>query len=639
MQVLTCPGIPPSFFSGGGGSGAFGYDGTVKAVGSGLVNGGGRTLQLRGVNFGAWGTAVITNTNQPGGGVSDLSAGTYQTDQAFGPNLTYFQQWKTNCVRLGAPNASWLGYTCYVAGAVNGDGVTGVISGDPNGDYKAKFIAEVAALNAIGCYVIIVCAFTNPGRSATLGQDVTSNQDNDIQYWQSMAQTFGYPNGTALKRNGGTVDDHSVIFELWNEAAAFGDSVADWQMQMNGGFYTNSPYAANSISGRGGSYRAVFCWPVNTPTGTFVSGEPVTITGGITATFFDYYVNTTTGYSGSGSKMIHMYTMSSTALAAGATITGTISGATTTITSTTQGFWAAGMADLLSAVRGTGAQNVCLMPGINYNQDLGLWATYAPTDSTAPAGYSGPGWVKQIGASWHPYPAYSYITAATPATGGSGYAVNDTILLPMDESGGPNSGNCYWQSRLTVTSVSGSSITGLAVNTALSYGIPGVSGATSGQFNNHEFNGGVWCNLVLPANPLGQYSSSGAGTGATFNVTFTIAEGDSGTGFWPNYSTWAQVAALKTTPGVPVVITEVGEHAGTGIVGAPWMSAMTSWCDSNNISLLCYSYNPTPGWYNANGSDYALALSSTSGSGAGTHRTPTPGYGQFMYNWFTTHSP
>ena len=36
-----------------GWGGAFGYDGTVKAVGSGLVNGGGRTLQLRGVNFGA----------------------------------------------------------------------------------------------------------------------------------------------------------------------------------------------------------------------------------------------------------------------------------------------------------------------------------------------------------------------------------------------------------------------------------------------------------------------------------------------------------------------------------------------------------------------------------------------------------
>jgi hypothetical protein len=609
------------------------YDGVISVSGAALINGAGKTVQLRGVNFGSWGSAVIANTNQPSG-AEDLSGGTYIFEQADGPNLNYFQQWKANCVRIGPPVASWLGYNCYVAGAVNGDGTTGVINPDPHGTYKSQFIAEVAALNAIGCYVCIVNAFTNPGHSATLGQDVLPNQDNDIQFWTSMANTFGYPNGTALKRNGGTLDDQSVIFELWNEPQNYGDTVGNWDLLMNGGFYSG-PYSANAIGARGGSYQAVYCWPVNTPTGAFVSGESVTITGGITGTFFDYYVNNSTGYASSGTKMIHLYGLSSTSLPSGATITGAISGATTGITNTTTGYYVAGLSQILAAIRATGAQNVCLLPGLSYNQDLGEWATYAPSDSTEPKGYSGTGWRPQIGASWHPYPACSWISSLGIANGGNGYAVNDTILLPMGESGDANSNSVYWQAQLKVTAVNGGAITAA---TPVSYvgGTPGAAGGNFTQFNFNNATGGVYLNTNLPSNPVGQYSTSGSGSGATFNLTFTQAQANSGTGDWPNYDTWSQVLALKTTPGVPVVITETGEHTGTGISGSPWMAKMTSWCDANDISLLAYSYNPSPGWYDATGYDFALALPTLTN---GLYHTPTPGYGEFMFNWFTTHSP
>jgi hypothetical protein len=137
--------------------------------------------------------------------------------------------------------------------------------------------------------------------------------------------------------------------------------------------------------------------------------------------------------------------------------------------------------------------------------------------------------------------------------------------------------------------------------------------------------GGAYCNLMLPSNPVPQYSSSGKGTGANFNLAFTAV---GGTG-WPNYSHWSSAAALTTTPGVPVVITETGEHYGIGVSGSPWMSELTSFCDRDGISLVAFAYTPSHVWNDLKGGDLALI--------DGSHN-PTPGYGAFMYNWFTTHN-
>ena len=46
------------------------------------------------------------------------------------------------------------------------------------------------------------------------------------------------------------------------------------------------------------------------------------------------------------------------------------------------GYSVAGMQTLVNAVRGTGAQNVILLGGLAYSNDLGQWLAYKPTDST-----------------------------------------------------------------------------------------------------------------------------------------------------------------------------------------------------------------------------------------------------------------
>lgn len=78
-------------------------------------------------------------------------------------------------------------------------------------------------------------------------------------------------------------------------------------------------------------------------------------------------------------------------------------------------------------------------------------------------------------------------TVAAIASGGSGYAVSDTITL----AGGTRSVATV----LTVTSVSSGVITGVSITTA-----------------------GIYS--VIPANPVAQASTSGSGTGATFNITW-----------------------------------------------------------------------------------------------------------------------
>jgi hypothetical protein len=521
-----------------------------------------------------------------------------------------------NVIRIGINEASWLGYTCYKT-----DGTA--VNPDPYGVYRSQITQQIAALNGIGCYVILVLGWTNPGRSAPFGQDLMANQDNSIQCWESIASYFGYPNGTALKRNGGTVDDRSVIFELFNEPEPYGDAPQPWKLVMEGGFY-RGPYAFND------PFTPIYPYPCSTPSAAFKPGEVVTIGGGITGKVLCHHVNTTHGHAASGTGFIHLFELSDKALAGGVTVTGGSSGATAVITSADFGWHVAGHAQLLAGVREAGAWNVCLLSGVNYDQDLARWGAYAPSDGAPPARYDGPGWKPQIGASWHPYPAQSSISRASVASGGSGYAVGDTVLLPMPESG-PAANSVYWQAQLRVTGVAAGAITGVQLSAYLG-GTPGrASVNASGTHGGAYTMGGSYCNLLLPVNPVPQESSSGKGNGATFNLSFRSHNGDSGAGDWPNYDTWAQVIALKNTfngIGVPICITETGEHSGTGVSGSPWMAAQTAWCDDNGVSLLCFCYNPSSGWYDDAGWDLALAT---------VDHKPTPGYGEFMFNWFTRH--
>ena len=602
-----------------------GYDGVISASGGALINGSNATIQLRGANIQNYTSSLIT-------GATDASGGTTANDQARGPNTAALAKWKMNAIRIGINEASWLGYNCYTTNA-NGDGATGWINPDPltgANSYVEQITAQIAALNAIGCYVILTLAFSNPGRSAALGQDYMANQDNSISCWQSIAATYGYPNGTALKRNGGAVDDRSVMFELYNEPAMYGEDAGNWHILMNGGLY-NGGYFANYYGELGLPFTTVFPFPCETPSGAgFIPGESVKVNGSTVGQVLCYYRNTTTGLPSSGSQFVHIFnngSSSAPAVNSGDIVTGSKSG-TTAYISGPYGWYVAGHSQMLAAIRAAGAWNVCLLSGDQYNQDLSGWAAYAPSDATAPAGYSGAGWKPQIAACWHPYPAWSYISNAAVASGGSGYATGDTILLPMPESGA-DANSVYWQAQLQVTRVDGSgAVTAVQIN-PYTGGRPGAAGGNAGQYSAHSSGGspvgGAYSNLMLPSNPVPQSSSSGKGTGAAFNLTLTSVSSN----LWPNKSHWAEVAALKTTPGVPVVITETGEHYGTGVSGSPWMAALSSWCDTNGISLVTYAYTPSNGWTNLDGADYSLV--------DGNHN-PTPGYGAFMYDWFTTHT-
>jgi hypothetical protein len=622
-------GIASASAGSGAAHGELGYDGTLAVRGSSFINGHGSVVQLRGTDTEGYVSASINNFNQGSGG--DISGGGANFDQPHnGPSLATLKTWKMNVIRLGINEASWLGQTCYKP-----DGTA--VNPDPHGVYRSQMTRQIAAFNAIGCYVMLVLAWTNPGRSAPFGQDLMANEDNSIDCWKSIASYYGYPHGTALKRNGGTVDDRSVIFELFNEPEPYGDAPAPWKLVMEGGFYAG-PYAFNN------PFTPIYPYPCEAPAGAFKPGESVTISGGIAAKVLCYHENKTIGLASSGTRFIHLFDladaampghplrMSGSTLSKSAVVTGTVSGATTRITSGNFGWHVAGHTQLLAAVRSAGAWNVCLLSGVDYAKDLGKWGIYAPADNTAPAGYSGPPWTPQIGASWHPYPACSWVSKASVAKGGSGYQVGDTILLPMPETG-PLANSVYWQAQLQVSDVDAGAVTSVH---PVSYtgGTPGKrSSGGNGNYNFHNMVGGVYCNLALPSNPIPQESSSGSGTGATFNLAFTAGGGDSGTGNWPNYDTWGQVVALKSSfnaIGVPICITETGEHTGKGVSGSPWMAALTTWCDQNGISLLSFCYNPADGWYSPLGADFALILSDG---------TPSPGYGTFMFNWFTRHAP
>jgi hypothetical protein len=643
----------------------YGYDGTIQVNGNTLVNGHGTTVQLRGINFLYFAGAMIFAFNKLSpSNVPDASYGLGVNDQAgtdnglsgasalvtqLGPNLNYLDPWKMNACRIGLNEASWLSYTSYNSAgtAINANN----FGAFTNLSYLNQLDYQIAQCHAHKLYVILTLAFTNPGRVAPFGQDLMANQDNSIALWLAVAARYGYPNGTALKRNGGTLDNRAIIFEMYNEPI-FPD-----QPVYQGGFQNRAfQFSGGGTGGVGGNGYA---FPVNTPTGSFTPGEGFTASNGTAGNIICYYLNTTTGYDSSGTKFLHTWNLSGTNISGGAptsgipmpvgtTITGSTSGATATITATvypgqgtagTYGFYFAGAVQLVAAIRAAGAGNVCLFSGSNYAHDLTNWGTYgAGTDTTPPAGWVSGGfgtWTSQIAAHWHPYPVVSAITGIAIASGGSGYAVNDTILLPMDESGGSQSGSCYWQPQLQVSSIGGGgAITGVTVN-AYTGGTPGVSGGNAAEYSGFKnMVGGIYCDIPnqLPVNPVGQASSSGSGTGATFNLTLTFRDG-----LTANYANWNN--ALTYTAGYPLVIDETGEHtAASGIQGSPWMQNLTAWADLNGVSFVPFYWSPNNAFnYNAKGCDFLICNSTLTGSPQ--YRSPSPGYGQFMFTWYTSHAP
>ncbi|HTB60143.1 MAG TPA: cellulase family glycosylhydrolase [Polyangia bacterium] len=90
---------------------------------------------------------------------------------------------------------------------------------------------------------------------------------------------------------------------------------------------------------------------------------------------------------------------------------------------------AAGMQAMLTAVRNAGANNLVLLGGIEYSNDLSQWLTYQPTD---PA--------HNFAASWHVYPNSNYTSNHTLMMDAMGVA--GMVPIVATEIGGVLDGSC-----------------------------------------------------------------------------------------------------------------------------------------------------------------------------------------------------
>lgn len=232
----------------------------------------------------------------------------------------------------------------------------------------------------------------------------------------------------------------------------------------------------------------------------------------------------------------------------------------------------AGMQSMLDAVRATGASNVVLIGGLDFANSMSNWLANMPRDP-----------LNQMVATWHPYPPIQQPKSAAASSGGTGYAIGDTITLAK-----PNT--VYEPAILRVSAV-------------------GAGGAVSAV----TVSGGQYLQTALPAAPVSQGISSGSGTGATFTL-----------GAWGNLSStwsmpinWPVVQALSAK--LPVVISETGEHNATGTSGAPFLQQLLPFAGANNWSVIGCCWNVFTNQDN-------VLIKDVDG-------TPTDGYGRVFYDW------
>jgi endoglucanase len=171
---------------------------SIAVQGSHLVNGSGQPVQLRGVN-------VAGNTQSTGApnmwDWSNLTSGNGSS-----PDWGAIKAWKVNSVRYCISEASWQGRT-----TVDYNGAR--INNDPNHNYVATVKKDVAAINALGMYVILVEYDSAPGDRTPTKQNPMINSDNSLGFWSSVANAFK--------------DNPAVLFEIFNEPflGAPGDGV------------------------------------------------------------------------------------------------------------------------------------------------------------------------------------------------------------------------------------------------------------------------------------------------------------------------------------------------------------------------------------------------------------------------------
>jgi endoglucanase len=149
----------------------------ISVSGNRLVDGAGRTVQLRGVNRSSFEYACAQGWGFSDGPIDAAS-------------IAKMKLWRINAVRIPLNEGCWLGLPSVprrYAGVA----------------YRRVVGAYVRRLHAQGLYVILDLHWNAPGGRRPLGQQLMADADHAPAFWRSVATTF--------RR------DRAIIFDLYNE--------------------------------------------------------------------------------------------------------------------------------------------------------------------------------------------------------------------------------------------------------------------------------------------------------------------------------------------------------------------------------------------------------------------------------------
>jgi hypothetical protein len=595
--------------------------GDVLSISGTQWSNGSQTGLLAITNYSGWETVVMEQNSN--GGMPDFAA---------------MAAWGFNCVRLPFNEAAWMERTCVDA---NGN----QIKADPQGTYRAGYEAVITAAHAAGLYTIRDLHWTISGNALPRAQDAMANTRNSLPCWTDMATS--------------AITDEASAFELFNEPAlpmaagtiylADGVTIATTEADyaeviLNGGFGTQIAY--QSVVGPNYFESCHLLQLSGAPSTPIAVGDTVS--------------------QNSVSSRVYDFDAENNTVAVLASVTGWTVGALTFASDITAAMTGMGKYGFMGyqqgvdAVRATGATQAILIGMNGYSNNIQDWLANVPTDP-----------LKQISCSNHPYYYCEGVQTAVPVNAGSGYfgmtgtvgtgtsgnpgsltdpaqnwVVNAhvgryvysnnapykvlsntaTELILGDANGNqtwaapsgaytlgdllvlPQGVGCYFPAWLLVSAVN--SAGGI---TAAYAQMPIESTSGMGQGRGGLYLAFGASGSAIPANPVAPATSSGKGTGATFDLTWGFSTGSPASNpatAWP-----LQNAILAA--GYPITITETGDYSAPGMTAAQafWINTIIARCQAAGISFGCWTFNVWAWQWQFN----TLIQNATG--------TPTPGFG------------